>query len=139
MFCLGCDYPLERLKSYLSPECGRAFDSEDVSTYRYVYWPVLDNPVMLTRRPVTDAVVLCVRLEGAGILAMTHEERGGVIAYSEQPQGSVWVERKDEPQARAVIAQPSSAADRALWRCAACGEMIEGQFALCWNCGAERG
>lgn len=24
------------------------------------------------------------------------------------------------------------------WKCAACGEEIEGQFGACWNCGASR-
>ena len=32
--------------------------------------------------------------------------------------------------------------DRALklfpWVCARCGERLEGQFAQCWNCGADR-
>ena len=28
---------------------------------------------------------------------------------------------------------------RKLWRCAGCGEQIEGQFSECWKCGRERG
>lgn len=24
------------------------------------------------------------------------------------------------------------------WRCAACGEQLEGQFTSCWNCGSAR-
>lgn len=26
----------------------------------------------------------------------------------------------------------------AAWRCAACGETLEGQFGACWKCGRER-
>ena len=29
-------------------------------------------------------------------------------------------------------------ASEADWRCAVCGELSEGQFAICWQCGAER-
>ncbi len=36
-----------------------------------------------------------------------------------------------------ALAAPSGAAEP--WRCAACGEQLEAQFALCWRCGAARG
>ena len=51
----------------------------------------------------------------------------------------VWV-YDDELEARAgrivaeVTAEPDAKAES--WRCSACGETNEGQFAACWNCGA---
>lgn len=49
------------------------------------------------------------------------------------------------PQAEAIVARlggltrasPSASAEPA-WRCAACGQSVEGQFSACWKCGAER-
>ena len=32
-YCLGCYYPVDRITSKQCPECGRAFDPDDVSTY----------------------------------------------------------------------------------------------------------
>lgn len=45
-----------------------------------------------------------------------------------------------EAQAKALVEELMSAADQpaAEWRCGGCGEMIEGQFTACWNCGADR-
>jgi hypothetical protein len=37
---------------------------------------------------------------------------------------------------RDALAEPPS--DLANWRCAQCGEDIEGQFTGCWQCGATR-
>jgi len=35
-------------------------------------------------------------------------------------------------------ASPSEAGLASPWRCAACGEEIEGQFRECWKCGSAR-
>ncbi len=34
MHCLDCDYPLKKLRDNRCPECGRAFDSRDPTTFR---------------------------------------------------------------------------------------------------------
>ena len=51
----------------------------------------------------------------------------------------LWVQRPgDALRARGLIdiaLRPSPEAEP--WKCARCGEQIEGQFAACWNCGAE--
>ena len=51
----------------------------------------------------------------------------------------LWLRRPgDALQARALIElalTPSPAAPP--WTCPGCGERIEGQFAACWNCGAN--
>src|SRR5262245_3920208 len=60
--------------------------------------------------------------------------RGGV--YVRHPQ--------DLERARAVVARhlkgslPSDAALAEAWLCRSCGELIEGQFQECWNCGAAK-
>lgn len=35
-------------------------------------------------------------------------------------------------------AKQPQAASNAAWRCAACGESLDGQFMVCWQCGTER-
>lgn len=52
----------------------------------------------------------------------------------------VWVEEADAVRAEAVVAAAMSADVDAgpPWRCAECGEENEGQFGLCWRCGALR-
>ena len=51
----------------------------------------------------------------------------------------LWLQRPgDALRARAVIdlaLRPSPASDP--WTCPGCGERIEGQFGVCWNCGAD--
>ncbi|WP_193214820.1 putative signal transducing protein [Luteolibacter marinus] len=84
-------------------------------------------------------------LEAAGIRTEIRNE-GGSGAAGELPFTQVypelWVlENQDEARARALIKEfrdreheiPVGPA----WTCPACGEEIEGQFAECWNCGAE--
>jgi hypothetical protein len=59
--------------------------------------------------------------------------------------GAVYVrDRKDLERARAVVARhlkgslPSEAVLAQPWHCRSCGELIEGQFEECWNCGATK-
>ncbi|HHH39691.1 MAG TPA: DUF2007 domain-containing protein [Sedimenticola sp.] len=56
------------------------------------------------------------------------------------PCPRIWVlEDRDHDRARELIAQfleRDTAADP--WRCPGCGEWIEGQFQVCWNCGTRR-
>lgn len=49
----------------------------------------------------------------------------------------LWVQDADEQIARRLIGEVLGAmADPAPdWLCPGCGELIEGQFAECWNCG----
>jgi hypothetical protein len=58
---------------------------------------------------------------------------------------SVWLLDDDDlGRARGILDQflAASAArpgDGAPWRCPACGEMVEADFDLCWNCARARG
>lgn len=50
----------------------------------------------------------------------------------------VWIESSEsEERAREVLDQAAATPVQPDWRCE-CGEMIEGQFAQCWNCGRTR-
>jgi len=43
-FCLECGYPLAGLPSRVCPECGRAFDRDDSSTYdtaQFRHWQLV--------------------------------------------------------------------------------------------------
>lgn len=60
-------------------------------------------------------------------------------------RGAVFVRHsQDLERARAVVARhlkgslPSEVVLAEPWRCRSCGELIEGQFQECWNCGASK-
>jgi len=48
----------------------------------------------------------------------------------------LWVADEDADRAREIIAGVLAEDEppRTPWRCPRCGELIEGQFAECWNC-----
>lgn len=49
----------------------------------------------------------------------------------------LWVVRdEDADRAEALLDSLAQTPQAASWRCTACGEPNEGQFAICWNCGA---
>lgn len=49
----------------------------------------------------------------------------------------LWVEELDFDRARAMLDEAlSDKSDLPQWQCSQCGEWVEGQFELCWNCGA---
>jgi len=73
--------------------------------------------------------------------------RTGVRTTANRPRlrGAVYVRHaRDLERARAVVARhlkgslPSEAVLAEPWLCRSCGEVIEGQFLECWNCGAAK-
>lgn len=51
----------------------------------------------------------------------------------------LWVEEADLARAEAVLAEAfADKSDLPHWQCSRCGEWIEGQFDLCWQCGSPR-
>lgn len=80
-------------------------------------------------------------LTQCGVDAQVQRAWAGSIAGEIPPDQAlpeVWVmddERLEE--ARALLqAQRNLPAQH--WRCAACGEQVDGPFGQCWNCGALR-
>ncbi len=55
---------------------------------------------------------------------------------------ALWlIDERDLVRAKELITDflnPSPAASAAPWDCSACGEQVEGDFDLCWNCGRVR-
>jgi rubrerythrin len=51
----------------------------------------------------------------------------------------IWIRNSlDEARARELLEQLRSPLSGAPWTCRQCGEVLEPQFAECWNCGAPR-
>jgi hypothetical protein len=52
----------------------------------------------------------------------------------------LWVAEQDVERAAEIIeaADSASSETQETWVCIKCGEEIEGQFELCWNCGEQR-
>jgi hypothetical protein len=89
-------------------------------------------------------------LEEAGIPAEVSGESlfglRGMVGMTEGTLPSVWIYEDGQKEAAlAVVAayQASRASAPAAeagdsWQCPKCGEMLEGQFGVCWQCHAER-
>lgn len=82
-------------------------------------------------------------LESAGLQAELRNHRllGGVgeIPFLETwPE--LWVAALDVDRARELIEEAvhGDASGHSPWSCVGCGEHVEGQFAVCWQCGRER-
>jgi hypothetical protein len=80
-------------------------------------------------------------LEAAGIEArMKNEFLGGGAGELPPTEAwpELWVADEDYPGARRIVDELEQDVALPPWRCANCGEEVEGQFSVCWNCGAPR-
>jgi hypothetical protein len=83
-------------------------------------------------------------LAAAGIPCQLHNRYlSGAIGEipADQCAPELWlVDERDEALARKLIdaARRGPAVDAPAWRCAHCGESLEAQFTVCWNCGTAR-
>lgn len=58
----------------------------------------------------------------------------------------IWVQRHDEARAREIVAEFEArqrtphfdSEPRETWKCPTCGELVEADFDLCWNCQTPR-
>lgn len=82
-------------------------------------------------------------LQAAGVQTelRNHRLTGGVgdLPFLETwPE--LWAAELDVPRARELIEEAvhGASTDPSPWSCTGCGERIEGQFAVCWQCGRER-
>ena len=83
-------------------------------------------------------------LEEQGINTIVKNEllSGGV---GELPPTEVWpelwvVNNDDKKPAKSIVEKflQSIKANSRDWECGDCGEKVEGQFNICWNCGSEQ-
>jgi hypothetical protein len=49
----------------------------------------------------------------------------------------LWVAEEDFARARQVVDELEQRSSLPPWRCSNCGEEMEGQFTICWRCGAQ--
>lgn len=101
---------------------------------------------LYTARDAMEAHFLRGLLENEGIAGVVQGEllatARGDLPMTQETLPSVWVRDEDLEQAQSIAAtlQTPQAYDSAQpsWNCPACGEVVEGQFTDCWNCGAPR-
>lgn len=94
----------------------------------------------------TEAHLIAGVLSSCGIDAEIRGEAlfgaRGEVPPSPSTLPTVWVEDEKADEARQILAvRPDAAAAGVAerpWKCATCGETIEPQFDLCWNCGRAR-
>lgn len=81
------------------------------------------------------------QLGAAGIAASVQRAFASGIAGEIPPDQAlpeVWIERDgDLAQAQALLDEWRHLPEQR-WACARCGEIVEGPFEQCWNCGAMR-
>lgn len=87
-------------------------------------------------------------LENAGIKArVVGDALSGLPPLGEQVAPRVWVFQSDEAVAKELIAEyelvhrrphPEDDAPAETWKCPNCGEEVEAEFELCWNCQTPR-
>ena len=115
-----------------------------------------DAPVVVFRGPAWQAEQLRGLLEQAGVESFLRDEVMGRIDAPALAAGAIGavkvvVPRDMEARAREVLhdfggqeTSEEAGAEDSLppmppWFCVHCGEQSEGQFDVCWNCGAARG
>ena len=132
--CRGCDYALDGLPAGVCPECGRAFDPGDPSTFL----AVMPDRRELARVHALHAHALAAQLQAEQIHAIVEEDPNPMLGASAR----VWVAAEDLERASEFMVRagdPETAEDEGEdWTCAACAETVEGIFGACWSCGAER-
>lgn len=82
-------------------------------------------------------------LEAQGIHCELRNERlSGVIGDIPflETWPELWVDELDFDRAQELIEQEvhGPGLDEPSWKCPSCGEVVEGQFSECWNCGTGK-
>jgi hypothetical protein len=81
-------------------------------------------------------------VEGAGIECHIKNEflysgAGEIPPTETWPE--LWVDESDYDRSKALLDEAlADKSDLPHWNCPACGEWVEGQFDLCWQCGTAR-
>lgn len=97
---------------------------------------------------LTEAYFLRDMLEQAGIATrVVGDTLTGMLPPGEETAPRLWVFRGDEARARTLLEQfekqhqrphPDDDRPAATWQCPTCGEQVDSEFELCWNCQTPR-
>lgn len=97
---------------------------------------------------IAEAHFLQSMLEDAGIKArVVGDTLSGLPPLGEMIAPRVWVFQPDEACARELLAEyervhrrphPDDDRPAETWKCPTCGEAVEADFDLCWNCQTPR-
>lgn len=97
---------------------------------------------------IAEAHFLQSMLEDAGIKArVVGDTLSGMIPPGEETAPRVWVFQPDEAVAKELLAEyervhrrphPDDDVPAETWKCPTCGEAVEADFELCWNCQTPR-
>jgi hypothetical protein len=94
----------------------------------------------LTRAPNLAVATLWADLLGqAGVSASVQRAFAGSIAGQIPPDQAlpeVWIADDEDPQRAQALLDALRAPQSRRWHCRGCGELVEGPFEQCWNCGA---
>ena len=95
----------------------------------------------LTRAPnIAIATMWADLLSHAGIAATVQRMYASSIAGELPPDQAlpeVWITEDDELDRARVLLHELRHPTHRHWACRACGEMVDGPFDQCWNCGAD--
>lgn len=59
----------------------------------------------------------------------------GELPVSDDTAPTLWVSSDDYARARALIEDMKRPVKHPQWKCSGCGEINEGEFQQCWQCG----
>lgn len=89
----------------------------------------------------TEAHIVCELLRsryihcevrGEGIFGLQ-----GEIPFGESSEPYIWLlDQSDTAKAAEIISEFQSEQHKQDWQCHECGELNEGQFGVCWQCGS---
>lgn len=87
-----------------------------------------------------EAHIVCELLKSHRIEAKVHSGEifslKGEVPLTNDTDPYVWLlDEQDEERAKQLITDYDKEELRPNWDCQQCGESIEAQFAVCWNCG----
>ncbi|WP_162062679.1 putative signal transducing protein [Vibrio taketomensis] len=72
-------------------------------------------------------------VRGEGIFGLQ-----GEVPFGDSSEPHVWLfDVSQAPAAQALVKQFEQPHSLPEWQCSECGEINEGQFALCWQCGTS--
>ncbi len=88
-----------------------------------------------------EAHIVCELLKSHGVLAKVHAEHTfslkGEIPFTQDSDPYVWLEEDIHlKKAKRLIAEYEQQECGPDWLCPQCGENVENQFSVCWNCEA---